>query len=148
MTESLEDRIIRHEGFCEFAKPDAKGFYVIGFGHDITKAEVEQYSSGISQDTALQFLEADIQIAENALASEIPWVSSQLSEIRQEVLTEMIFQMGINGLLSFKDLLFNARSGNAQGVADAMLNSEWHTETPSRCEELAELYLNDGVETA
>lgn len=144
MIETLQDRIIRHEGFCEFPKADAKGFYVIGFGHDITKAEIDQYSFGISQKAALQLLEKDIEICENALARELPWVGSLLSEIRQEVLTEMIFQMGVNGLLGFKNLLFNARSENPQGVANAMLDSEWHKETPSRCEELANLYLTNG----
>lgn len=143
--ETLTDRIMRHEGFCQFPKPDAKGMWVVGYGHDLTESQAQDYAHGITSDEAGDLLAADIAIAQKELANVLPW-TSELTPTRQDVLTEMIFQLGINGLLGFHNLLFNARSGNLDQVVDSMLNSKWHTQTPERCEELANLYLHDGDE--
>jgi lysozyme len=139
--ETLRERIMRHEGFCEFPKPDAKEFWVVGYGHDITKDQVSRYEHGISAEEADQLLDEDIATATKSVAKGLPW-TLDLPKICQEVLIEMAFQMGVSGLLGFKNLLFHARSGNLDGVAQSMLNSKWHGQTPARCEELAGLYLN------
>lgn len=143
MIETLQDRIMRHEGFCAIPKPDAKGMYVVGFGHDLSETASQEYSNGISTQDAIELLDKDIATAKYAVASELPWTLG-LSEIRQEVFVEMAFQMGINGLLEFRNMLALAREGNVEAVNQHMLESAWHNETPSRCEELANLYLNNG----
>lgn len=145
MIETLERRIRRHEGFVHVPKPDAKGMYVIGYGHDITPDQAQDYANGISETDAESLLEQDITKAEAALASDLPWALN-LSQIKQDVLVEMIFQMGVDGLMTFHNLLFNARQGNDAAVAQSMLNSLWHSQTPTRCEELASLWVNGDVD--
>ena len=142
--ETLQQRLMRHEGFCAFPKPDAKGAWVVGFGHDITPQQTKQYAGGISKDDALKLLNADIAIARNAVTLNFPWIT-QISQTRQDIVTEMCFQLGIGGVLGFHDFLFCLRSGDYVGAARNMLEgntptgmSEWYNKTPDRCAELAE----------
>ena len=146
MSESLQDRIMRHEGFCAIPKLDVAPMYVIGFGHDITEMQRDNYSNGISISDATALLDKDIAASTLEVSTEIPW-SVHLDEIKQEVLIEMAFQIGIHGLLGFHNMLLCAKNGDDSGVVANMLNSEWHKQTPSRCEELANLWINKGDPT-
>lgn len=141
MTETLEERIKRHEGYCPVPKPDTKGFYVIGYGHDITEAEAQQFTDPISIDTADDWLEADIDYARGEVHDKLPW-SMQSPRSIFDVLTEMTFQMGIEGVLEFHHMLSALEINDVDEAAKAMLDSEWHKETPERCEELAHLVLS------
>jgi len=53
------------------------------------------------------------------------------------VLVNMAFQLGVVGLLQFKDTLTNVREGNYSGAAAAMLLSKWREQTPDRAKRLA-----------
>lgn len=141
MPESLEDRIIRHEGFCNFPKYDAKGFYVIGFGHDITKDQAENtYVHGVNRQEALDLLEEDITRCKEESGKAFPWLLG-LSEERQSVIIEMVFQMGIGGVEAFHKMIAAIRIGDFATAAKEMLESQWHQQTPSRAEELANIML-------
>lgn len=141
MTETLSQRIIRHEGILLKPYRDTLGNFTIGVGHLITEAQATgEYAGGITEDEATEMLECDINKAQAAVNG-MAWTSS-LCRVRQEVLTEMVFQLGFDGLLGFKNLLFCVRSGDWDGAAAAMLDSRWHTQTPERCEELAGLVLS------
>lgn len=143
MTETLSQRIARHEGFCAFAKVDVPPMLCIGYGHDITQSAADtDYANGITRGTALSLLQDDIARAKRQLTTELPWTVN-LSQIRQEVLIEMVFQLGINGLLKFKNMLACAKRGDDKGVYDNMLSSKWHDQTPARCAELANLWINN-----
>lgn len=139
--ETLESRIIRHEGFCSVPKYDAKGFFCLGFGHDITKAECENYPNGISWDDAEKLLEYDITIVKQNCAKAFDWLSG-LSSIRQDVIFEMVYQMGIAGVSAFHGMISCIKNKDWSGSAEHMLASLWHSETPSRSEELANLMKN------
>lgn len=139
--ESLQARIIRHEGFCRVPKPDAKGMWVVGYGHDIPARNAYLYSNGISIPEALELLKTDIEIARSACNSAIPWIM-QVDETRRGILYEMAFQMGVKGLLQFQKTLSAIRDERWDDAVKEMLNSQWHTETPQRCEELAGIMLS------
>ncbi len=143
MTETLSGRIIRHEGIRLKPYRDTLGNWTIGVGHEITPEQATgEYGNGLTEDQAMEMLEDDInkaQVEVNALQ----WTSS-LCQIRQEVLIEMVFQLGMAGVMKFTDFLFRVRSGDWDGAAHAMLDSLWHRETPERCEELAHLMLTGG----
>ncbi len=72
-------------------------------------------------------------------------IQPRKSAFKRDVLTEMVYQMGIGGLLEFKTLLSCARSGDDDGVVHSMLGSLWHQQSPGRCEELANDWLGDSV---
>lgn len=139
--ESLTDRLIRHEGFCAVPKYDAKGYYEIGFGHDITEKECENYADGITTAQALEFLQADLAKCKQQAKSAFPWLLG-LDDLRQGIIYEMVYQMGVHGVAAFHDMISAIRDHDWESASKEMLNSVWHKETSVRCEELAELMLN------
>ncbi len=140
MTESLRDRIQRHEGIILNPKPDAKGAWVIGYGHDIPECEASNYPDGCTLEDAMNWLEADIQKAKDGIDNALPWVAG-ISTLRQEVLYEMAFQLGITGVLKFHHMLAACKAEEYESASAEMLDSAWHAQTPSRCEELSQMML-------
>lgn len=138
MTETLIERTQRHEGFTAIPKPDAKGKYVIGYGHDIDQEEVIQYIDGITEIYGLQLLISDLDLASEEVANTFSWTRG-MDPLRLEVLEEMCFQLGLAGLLEFHRALQACEQKDYTTAADEMLNSVWHRQTPTRCEELAEI---------
>lgn len=133
-SETLRQRILRHEGLRLRAYKDTVGKLTIGVGRNIQ-------DKGISEEEALYLLDNDIAEVKEQVGKALPWTLG-LNEPRQEVLFEMCFQLGLAGLLGFKNTLAAIRDGNYAKAASGMLQSAWHTQTPGRCEELAEIMLN------
>lgn len=71
------------------------------------------------------------------LDARLPWWR-KLDDVRQRVLVNMAFQMGINGLLGFENTLDMVESGDYQGAADGMLHSKWAAQTPARAKRLSD----------
>lgn len=61
----------------------------------------------------------------------------RLPQDKQEVLFEMAYQLGVNGLLNFKMMWLALESFDYKVAAAEMLDSKWHTQTPNRAEKLA-----------
>lgn len=139
--EDLLSRIERHEGFIAQPKIDVAPNYCIGYGHDITPAEVDYYSAGITRQEALVLLENDVQNCKELGAKWFPWLLG-LDEVRYSVIIEMIFQLGIAGVNGFPKMIAAIRDKDYTTASKEMLNSQWHRETPSRCEELSNLMLH------
>lgn len=137
MTETLEDRIKRHEGLRLQAYTDTTGHLTIGWGHRIQPGDPTE----VTEEEAEQLLQQDIQNAKDELAKDLPWTLA-LPMDQQSILIEMVFQLGVSGLLGFRNMLFCIRSGDTDGTVHAMLDSLWHKQCPERCEELANLWLN------
>lgn len=134
MTESLRDRIARHEGFRGRPYKDSLGFITIGFGRCLD-------TKGISQDEGLYLLDDDIGDATREVLGALPWVE-QMDEVRRGVLIEMCFQLGLDGLMQFKHMLAAAQQSIWDRAADEMLSSTWAQQTPERAQELAGIMRN------
>jgi lysozyme len=146
MSDDLIARIIRHEGFCMFPKYDARGFYEIGIGHDITAAECDNYKAGITYPAAMALLEQDIADVKQAAATAFPW-ASDLDPVRADIIFEMIFQLGIKGVMGFHKMIAAIQNQDWATASQAMLNSLWAEQTPARCEELAQMMLTGTTNT-
>lgn len=131
--ESLRDRVIRHEGLRLLPYKDSLGLMTIGVGRCIEKR-------GISAKEAYFLLDNDLAQCSEQVLKHLPW-TSDLSKQRQEVLVEMCFQLGINGLLAFKNTLTAVMNGKYGVAAQGMLDSKWAKQTPGRAKELADLLL-------
>jgi lysozyme len=59
--------------------------------------------------------------------------------VRQNVLADMCFNLGIGGLLSFKNTLAMVEHGKYEEAAAAMLQSKWATQVGQRAIELSEM---------
>lgn len=136
--ETLKDRIKRHEGFRARPYADSLGKLTIGYGRCLT-------SNGIAEDEAEFMLDNDIEEAQMAVAQVFKWAYC-LDTARQSVLVEMVFQLGVHGVLQFTKMLTALQGGNYLEASKQMLASEWHKQTSTRTEELAEIMLNGGIE--
>ena len=62
----------------------------------------------------------------------------QLPDARRAVLMAMAFQMGVDGLLGFKNTLAMVKAGDFDGAARGMLASLWARQTPERAHRMSE----------
>ena len=136
MTEALMNRskaqLVRHEGLRLKPYRCTAGKLTIGIGRNLD-------DRGISQKEAYAMLERDIQDCEQWLIDEIPEVYNNLDEVRQSVLLNMCFNLGIKGLLEFKNTLSFIGAGDWERAANNMLASKWAKQVGMRAIELSEL---------
>ena len=93
----LTQELLRDEGLRLFPYNDTEGKLTIGVGRNLTDV-------GISKAEAMSMLLADIRRTQAALDAQLPWWA-HLDEVRQRVLVNMAFNMGIRKLLGFKNML-------------------------------------------
>lgn len=148
----LYDKSLRgHEGLRLKPYKDSKGLWTIGIGDLIDqktmsfKEAIHLWNNGITESAAIERCKQNIRIAAlDARRVLGPEYYDELSEVRQEVLTEMVFQMGAYGVSLFKKTISFIRSGQHKLASMEMLDSKWHrTDSPGRAETLAMRYENN-----
>lgn len=111
----------------------SEGFWTLGVGRLVD----ERRGGGITREESAFLLHNDIDRHTDEVFDRLPW-ARKLDPARQGVLVAMAFQMGINGLLGFKNTLALIQAGNYEGAAKGMLNSKWASQTPERAHRMAE----------
>lgn len=106
-----------------------KGHPTIGYGRAL---DVE----GITKDEAEYLLSNDVSRVKIDVAEAIPWMTD-LDEARRGVLQNMAFNMGVKGLLDFKNTLSLVKAGSYMNAATEMLNSKWAKQVGDRANHLA-----------
>ena len=135
VSEGLHSRLARHEGRRKCVYTDTLGHPTIGVGHSLRQpADMDLCWTDAKIDSVLQ---ADIAQAEANAAYDYGDGFNELPQVRQDVLTEMAFQLGGSGLLHFSHMLESLRAGDPAKAAEEMLASKWHHQTAARAEELA-----------
>jgi lysozyme len=97
---------------------------------------------GITPEEADHLLRNDVARVCADLDARLPWWRG-LDEVRQRVLVNMGFNLGIAGLLGFKNTLRSVETGDYLGAAQGMLSSKWAHQVGPRAERLA-LMMRDG----
>jgi lysozyme len=136
MKEQLIKQLRRDEGEKLSAYQDHLGYWTIGVGRLIDAKK----GGSISKEESAYLLNNDIDSKVKELRSRIFWFDS-LDEARQGVLTNMAFQLGVPGLLGFKNTLEQVRLGNYSNAAQMMLESKWAQQTPERAKRLSKQML-------
>lgn len=130
---NLRDQLKRDEGTVLTEYKDHLGYSTIGTGRLIDKRK----GGGITQEEADYLLDNDIAKRQAELLRRAPWMAG-LDPVRFGVMQNMAFQMGVDGLLGFKNTLAMVQAGDYAGAAVGMLNSKWAKQTPTRAERLSE----------
>jgi len=99
---------------------------------------------GISESEALLLLDNDIADSWGRLAARQPWVLAA-PEAVQEALVNMAFNLGVAGLLGFKETLALMKTEKYAEAARAMLASKWARQVGKRAERLAAQVQNASV---
>lgn len=128
----LTEQLRRDEGEVLHAYEDHLGYLTIGIGRLIDRRK----GGGISQEESAYLFGNDLNRILADVKQRIPWFD-RLDEARQGVLVNMAFQMGVEGLLGFKNTLSMIERGDYDAAADGMLNSLWARQTPARARRLA-----------
>lgn len=122
-----------HEG--ERLKPYrcTAGKLTIGVGRNLE-------DRGITAEESAYLLGNDISGFYAALLRELPWVA-QLDDVRQRVLLDMAFNLGIAGLLGFRNTLATIKAGDYEKAGPMMLQSKWAEQVGKRAERLSTMMV-------
>ena len=93
MKEKWAEYIRHYEGLRLKPYMCPAGHLTIGYGHNL--------ENGIPLKIAEDLLQADLSYAQMEVGGKFPW-SNRLDEVRQFVLIDMCFNMGLAKLLTFK----------------------------------------------
>lgn len=133
MIETIEDQLVRDEGEKLYAYQDHLGYWTLGIGRLIDKRK----GGGITKEESRYLFNNDVSKRREAILKALPWAAS-LDQARFGVLLNMSFQMGVGGLLEFKNTLAMVRQGQYFQASLGMLNSLWARQTPERAKRLAD----------
>lgn len=125
-----------HVAYLDTAKPPV---LTIGYGHNCKVSPVPGVSKPgdtISHEKALELFESDLAKHIWQVREALPWIDT-LDPVRQCVLYNMGFNLGISGLISFRNTLQFIQNGNFSQAANNMLASTWRKQVKSRAVELA-----------
>lgn len=122
--------IKKHEGLRLKPYLDSLNILSIGWGRNLR-------DNGISEDEAAYLLSNDIKAVIANVLRVLPWVNT-LDAPRRDVIFEMAFNMGVNGLLTFRHTLRLIEQGQYGAAADAMLKSKWASQVGQRANHLSD----------
>ncbi len=124
------DQIKFDEGFRHKSYQCSAGKLTIGYGRNIE-------DNGITQEEADYLLMNDIRNTKKELSRAFDWFAS-LSSIRQGVLINMCFNLGLPTLLKFKSMIYALSIRDYNEAAVQMLDSRWARQVGDRAKRLAE----------
>lgn len=134
MRTELTRQLRGDEGVKAQAYQDHLGFWTIGVGRLV---DPRKPGSGLRSHEIDYLLRNDIDDRIEALMRRLPWFQN-LDSARQGVLLNMSFQLGVDGLLGFKNTLKLVERGDYAQAADNMLLSKWAAQTPERAQRMAQ----------
>ena len=156
--ESLEQQLTRQEGFRSRAYKDRNG-YTIGIGTHLGRPEARQHESelaqlglnyskiirkeqGVSFEQALWLRDQDINKARKNAPKAIRNYDQQPQEV-QDIVANMIYNMGFAGFLEFKRLRMRVETCNYAMAAEAIKRSDFYKNklTRHRAEEMRQQML-------
>lgn len=145
------DKLIEHEGMVLTVYQDTLGIDTIGIGRNlkdrgISKEELDYmdipnmdvvYEHGISEADARYLAMNDIAIVENELCRVHPCVE-ELDGVRQLVLMDMAFNMGVPRLCKFKKMWNAVHEENFEAAGLEMMDSRWARQVGGRAKKLSD----------
>lgn len=127
----LYEQLKLHEGKKSKPYKDTVGKLTIGIGRNLD-------DRGITEEEIVFLFGTDVAIVEKELDKNLRWWRD-MSEVRQRVLADMCFNLGITKLLAFKNTLEAMRTGRYNDAASGMLNSLWAKQVKGRAVRLANM---------
>ena len=124
-----------HEGVEKFPYECTAGYVTIGVGRNIEQR-------GLSDDEIDFILDNDVEIVINEISRNFDWFFD-LTEIRQRVIADMIFNMGLSRFKQFKKMIAALEDSLWAEAADQMLDSKWADQTGDRAYRLSSMMRED-----
>jgi lysozyme len=135
--QKLKSLLVRHENYSQFPYSDTTGHLTIGIGRNLS-------DRGISTTEAYFLLNEDIAYFSAKLNVYLKFFKD-LDENRQIALIDMCFNLGIQGLLNFKNMMMALESKDYERAAHEMLDSKWAEQVKERATDLAEIVRTGNI---
>jgi|TARA_R100000093_G_C1919973_1_gene65382 lysozyme len=129
------DRLISqlkvHEGTRSKVYLDTEGIETIGVGRNLR-------DRGLSDDEIEFLLANDIRDFQEEVDRTFGWWSD-LDDVRQRVIVDMAFNMGLGSLSKFKNTLGHIEAGRYEEASVEMLDSKWARQVGNRAQCLSNM---------
>lgn len=129
----------RDEGWKPHAYRDHLGWLTIGYGFMVD----ERRGGQLPRHVAEIWLAWEIERRWEQLTEVLTWLTDQPEGVKR-ALANMAFQLGVQGVLTFRRMLAALESGDRETAARESLDSKWATQTPERAQRVAALIRGDG----
>jgi len=126
--QELIEGIKKSEGFVGVVYKDSLGIDTIGYGTRMP----------LDEEEAALILEHRLNKKIEHLLKEKPFIR-ELSINRQNVLFEMAYQLGVNGLLGFKKMFNALENKDYRNAKLEGLDSKWRKQTPLRAKRMMDI---------
>jgi lysozyme len=126
-------RLKLEEGFRATKYVDEAGKTTIGYGFNIDAGMIEQEAAALLEE----------QVIVRASQIGAAWFTT-LDDVRASVVLDLAFNLGLHGLMQFKDMIAAIAANNWRAAHDALLDSQAARALPNRYNPLAQLLLNGG----
>ena len=138
----LNSELRRDEGVKYKPYKDTVGIWTVGVGHNLKAKPIDKkgWTYPLTDAQVDELLSEDLSEVFAGLDKKLPWWR-KLSYVRQRVLANLAFNLGIDGLLKFKNTLAYVQSGDYKNAAQGMLASKWATQVKGRATRLAEMMV-------
>jgi lysozyme len=127
--DALAATLIQDEGFRGVPYTDSEGKVTIAYGRNLTDRP-------LTPAEGYQLLINVIESTRRELDTRLPWWEN-LSDVRQQVIANMAYNLGVPRLLGFVKMLAAAKRGDFDTAANEMLNSLWAQQVGDRAVRLA-----------
>lgn len=126
------------EGFRSKPYLDSRGILTIGYGTDLAEGITETEGEYLLRER----LRSTLERLRNA------WGPFSGQPVRiQSALLDAAYQMGVQGVLGFHDMLAALERGDIPAARAAALDSDWARETPNRAKRVVESFSNSESQT-
>ena len=127
----------KHEGYRNKVYLDTLGKRTVGVGH-LCVEDFWEDDKEYEEKFLMTILEHDLQTAIKG-AKELmeEHGCADIDEQAEEILIEMVFQLGKSGVSKFKNMWKALAEKNYIGASYEMLDSRWSKQTPNRAKAMA-----------
>jgi lysozyme len=127
----IKPLLILHEGNRRYPYRCTAGKLTIGVGFNLDDV-------GLYPEEIDFILDNRVKQVRQGLVKALPWFV-RLNEVRQAVLIDMAFNLGLEGLLKFKRTLGNIQNEHYELAARQMLESLWAKQVKGRAIRLSKM---------
>ena len=120
-----------HEGVERKPYQCSAGYLTIGVGRNIEER-------GLSDDEIDYILNNDVNIATDELVRTFDWYAD-LDEVRQRVVVDMVFNLGMPRFKQFQKMIQALDEGNYKEASIQMMDSRWASQVGQRSERLRDM---------
>ena len=135
----LMESVKKHEGYRNKVYLDTLGKRTVGVGH-LCVEDFWEDDKEYEEKFLMEILQKDLQQASRGARSLMEEHGcADIDEKAEELLIEMVFQLGMTGVSKFKNMWKALSELNYVGASYEMLDSRWAKQTPNRAKSMAQI---------